>query len=95
MIDVFTGSTIFAAAGSIARFEGVRASTSESNELLVVEVDWMDGSGFVPVLVIQDTGEVIASHVYRLRGVYNAIVRATNEFGDVGEGVQNIVVDEP
>ncbi len=94
-ISVSTGSTIFADAGSTAVLRDIRASSSRGEELLSGQVDWLDGSGFLPVTIIQGTGEVFGSHVYQWGGVYNAIVRVSNNDGDSGEGVQNIVVSGP
>ena len=95
VITVSPGGSLYVTVGEYVELTDVRASSTGAGELLVAEVDWDEGSGFESALLIQATGEVIASRVYQSGGVYSVVIRVSNDYGDTGVAVQNIVVEGP
>ena len=95
MITVSPGGSLYVTVGEYVELTDVRASSTGAGELLVAEVDWDEGSGFESALLIQATGEVIASHVYQSAGVHSVVIRVSNDYGDTGVAIQNIVVEGP
>lgn len=56
-------------------------TSSEPNDIFSAQIDWGDGSGFQPAVVVQDTGEIVAFHRYSGFGSYDVSVRVTNRDG--------------
>lgn len=69
------------------------ASMPESGRALVAAIDWGDGTGFQPVTIIQETGEIIAGHSYSQPGVYMLTIRVRVDQGAESKEVFNIVVE--
>ena len=63
----------------------VFASSNISNDVFVGSVDWGEGKGWVNVSVVQDTGEVIASHTYESAGSFIIKIRIKTESGGILE----------
>ena len=61
---------------------GVRVVFDEPVGVFAANVKWGDGGGFVGVTVIQETGEIIASHVYLAVGSYLVEIRVSTDEGD-------------
>ena len=95
MITVSPGASLYVTVGEHVELIDVRASSTPAGELLVAEIYWDDGGNFAPALLIQETGKVFASHVYQSVGVYDVVIRVSNNYGNTGEAIQNIVVREP
>ncbi|MDP6821723.1 MAG: choice-of-anchor Q domain-containing protein [Dehalococcoidia bacterium] len=74
------GSTIFANIGQVVRLDGLRVESTDKDDRLGAVVDWGDGSDPQNVLLIQQTGEIFASHVYSVTGaiVVQIVVRGSS-----------------
>lgn len=81
-ISVATGTTPKGLVNGATSLNGVRVVFDEPVGVISANVKWGDGGGFVGVTVIQDTGEIIASHVYLAVGSYLVEIRVSTDEGD-------------
>ena len=95
MITVFAGGTLHTSVGQTVSPTDARAVSSRPEDSLAAEVAWGEGGGYTATLILQETGEVRASHVYQSGGVYNVSIRVSNERRDAGTAAQNILVSGP
>lgn len=63
----------------------VFASSNISNDVFIGSVDWGEGKGWVNVSVVQDSGEVVASHTYESAGSFIIKIRIKTESGGILE----------
>ena len=61
------------------------ASSNISNDVFIGSVDWGEGKGWVNVSVVQDSGEVVASHTYESAGSFIIKIRIKTESGGILE----------
>ena len=78
--------------GETVFLTGASGKSSHSGELLGVAVDWADGAGFANAVLIQSTGEIIASHRYAAAGTYLVTVKVLNGEGAFGLDTVTMVV---
>ena len=90
---MFAGGSLFVNAGQRVELTDARASSTNPDDVLIAQVDWLDGGGYQGAAFLQHSGEIVASHVYQFGDVYNVVIRISNEYGDTGETTQNIVVE--
>ncbi len=64
-----------------ARLIAALVTSSDPDDIFSAEIDWGDGGGFQPTVVIQATGEILANHLYAEPGFYDVSVRITNQDG--------------
>ena len=92
-LKITAGSTTFAKTGEIVRLDGLRVESSNRDDRMGALVDWGDGTDFQNVLLIQETGEIFASHVYSVTGGIDVriVVRASS--GAETSATWNLVID--
>ena len=61
------------------------ASSNIINDVFIGSVDWGEDKGWVNVSVVQDSGEMIASHTYESAGNFIIKIRIKTESGGVLE----------
>jgi PKD repeat protein len=67
--------------GQPTSLEGVSVSSSDSNSVLSVQLDWGDWTGWHSGFVDQTTGEVEASHTFLSGGSYTVKLRVEDARG--------------
>jgi hypothetical protein len=81
--------------GQFVEIVGATTSLPTSGRIMFAEVDWGDGSGYIPVTLIHDTGEIIASHTYASAGSYTIILRVRIDLGYESSDSMPVVVRGP
>lgn len=61
--------------------------------VITARVKWGDGGDFEGVTVIQETGEIIGSHVYLTAGLFVVEIRASTDEGDSATASINALVN--
>ena len=93
-VEVLPGDELTGQVGEVAALVGTNVWTSRQVYTKAAVVDWGDGTPLQSVVVIQDTGEVFAFHVYREAGIFVIYVTA-NVDGVKAENWTTINIDEP
>lgn len=84
VITVDAGNPRQVVLGNPISLAGAHGRSSRQGELLTAQVDWGDGSGFEGAVIIQASGEIVASHTYQETGFYTVRVKVTNAAGRTG-----------
>ena len=80
------------------RIENFRVSNVEElNSLggVSASVKWGDGSDWIGVPIMVDTGEIVAGHTYTSAGIFDAEMRIRSDTGDVVNTSFSVLVDDP
>ncbi|NQW21512.1 MAG: thermonuclease family protein [Chloroflexi bacterium] len=92
-ITISTGTTPSGAVSGATHLTNARVIFDEPVGVISAKVKWTTGGEFELVTVIQVTGEIIASHVYLVPGVYLVEIRANTDQGDTATASINALVN--
>jgi hypothetical protein len=79
-----------ATVGEVVELKDAYSSVPVSGRAMVAAVNWGDGSGYISAVIVQDTGEIIASHQYSSSGFFTITVRVRIDLG--GESIETAAV---
>ncbi len=73
------------------------SNVEELNSLggVSASVKWGDGSDWIGVPIMVDTGEILAGHTYTSAGIFNAEMRIRSDTGDVVNTSFSVLVEDP
>ena len=83
-INVSAGDNGTRKVGEFVRLENAWGQSSQEGELLAATVDWGDGTETEPAVIVQQSGEIDAMHIYAFPGMFTITVKVMNDFGDEG-----------
>jgi PKD repeat protein len=91
-IDI--GTTPKGKVGEVISLVGTQVISNGPLGVLVAEIDWGDGQGSKPAILIEETGIVVSSHTYGFgsAGVYTATLTVRNDFGGSATAQINVII---
>ncbi|MDG0866576.1 hypothetical protein GKO46_05740 [SAR202 cluster bacterium JH702] len=93
-ISIELGTTPEGVVGQAISLVSTRVISEGTPGALVAEIDWGDGSGAKPAIVIQETGIIVGSHVYTSSGSggFDATITVRSEFGGTATAEIRVIV---
>jgi hypothetical protein len=91
-LNVDPGFARVAQTGLDFRLVGATVTSTGSDDIFTVVIDWSDGLGLVPVEGVHPSGEVLAGKIYSTPGIRAVRIQATNQFGETAEATFNVEV---